>query len=64
MLKLLKLKNYYRNKSDDYKKIFKDIQKYISNEVSEIQELIKNDNRLFQRLNLSHLKIIILILKL
>ena len=54
--KIIKAKKLLRNKSEDYKKNFKDIQKYISNEVSEIQELIKNDKPVIPEIKFKSLK--------
>tara|TARA_B110000116_G_C16725150_1_gene531029 strand:- start:14 stop:1267 length:1254 start_codon:yes stop_codon:yes gene_type:complete len=54
--KIIKAKKLLRNKSEDYKKNFKDIQKYISNEVSEIQELIKNDKPVIPEIEFKSLK--------
>ena len=54
--KIIEAKKLLQNQSGDYKKIFKDIQKYISNEVSQIQELIKNGKPVIPEIEFKSLK--------
>ena len=54
--KIIEAKKLLKSRSEDYKKNFEVIAKYITNEVSEIQELIKNDTPVIPEIEFDLLK--------